>query len=118
MRKITRAPAAAIPARKAGARALGPPRLDQRLEPRHAAADNAQVRLNGDPRPQMGPFPRDVVRLPEDDVEVVDADGGSDDDEQADAEECDDGEPLDERQVSVVDGWQRQHPDEEVKDNG
>lgn len=63
----------------------------------------------------MRPLPCNVVRLSEDKVEVVDADGGGDDDKQADAEEPDDGESLVEWQVRAVDGRQRQRPDEEVE---
>ena len=95
--RVPRAP------RHAGVTPLAP-RLDQRLEPRDAAADDAEVRLNSDPHPQMRPLPSHIVRLTEHDVEVMDADRSRDDHAQAHAEERDEGEPLGEREASAIDG--------------
>lgn len=42
---------------------LGLPELGERLEPRHAAADDAELDLDGGPQPQLEAVPGDIVRL-------------------------------------------------------
>ncbi len=91
------------------------PELEQRFEPRDAAADEAQLDFDGHPHPQLEAVPCDVIRFFQDVVGPVDADAAGDDGDQAEAEERDESEPLRERQPSVVKCRQWKHPRKEVE---
>lgn len=78
----------------AGDRLPSPPEPEQHLEPRDAAADDAQLHLDRGPDPQVEAVPCDIVGFFQDIIAPVDADAAGDDDDQTEAEERDEGEPL------------------------
>jgi len=102
----------------AGDRLVCLPGLEQRLEPWDAAAYDAQLDLDRRPQPYLEAVPCDIVRLPYNVADPVDTDTAGRDDDQAEAEERNDGDTLRERQLEMVEAWQRNHPDKEIEDRG
>lgn len=95
-----------------------PQELEQRLEPRNATADETQLDLDRGPQPQLEAVPCDVVCLLQDVVNPVYTDAAGEDDDEAEAEEGDQREPLRERQLGVVERRQRERPYEKIKESG